>query len=127
MVKKPFPKQTFATAALGLLVCLTGCRSERFSDYPALTQAAAMAAAPVVHSDSVILREGDVIKITFPGSPNLSTAQQIRRDGKISMQLVGELEVAGMTTSQLEKKLGQLYEKEILTKEVNVVLESSAF
>jgi polysaccharide export outer membrane protein len=80
-----------------------------------------------LHPESLVLREGDVVKITFPGSPNMNTTQQIRRDGKISLQLVGEIQATGMTTTDLEKKLAELYDKQLLTKEVNVVLESSAF
>jgi len=73
------------------------------------------------------LREGDTLRITFPGSPNLNTSQQIRRDGKISLPLVGEVKVVGMTPVELEKQLVKLYEPQLVTKEVNVMLESSAY
>jgi polysaccharide export outer membrane protein len=127
MVNKPFRTQTVAVVALTLLVGAGGCQSEKFSDFEALTQAGAAAGPPAPRPDSLLLREGDVIKISFPGSPNMNTTQQIRRDGKISLQLVGEMAVVGMTTGQLEKKLAEVYDKQLLTKEVNVVLESSAF
>src|SRR5271165_4948718 len=32
-------------------------------------------------SKSLVLQEGDTIKISFPGAPNLDTTQPIRRDG----------------------------------------------
>ena len=67
------------------------------------------------------------MRITFPGSPNLNGVQQIRRDGKISLPLVGEFKAAGMTPSNMEKELVKLYEPQLVNKEVNVVLESSAY
>src|ERR1044071_4027339 len=78
-------------------------------------------------SDSIVLREGDVVKITFPGAPNLNTTQAIRRDGKIALQLVGEVKAAGMTPTDMEKELLKLYAPQLQTKEVSVTVESSAF
>lgn len=75
----------------------------------------------------MVLREGDTVRITFPGSPNLNTVQQIRRDGKISLPLVGELKAVGLTTSNLQTQVLKLYEPQLVTKEVNVSLESSAY
>jgi polysaccharide biosynthesis/export protein len=112
---------------LAFVVAGTGCRSSKISQYDSLTQGSAFAGPVAPRPDNLVLREGDIIKISFPGSPNMNTSQQIRRDGKISLQLLGEKTVAGMTTSQLEAKLAEWYEKQLLTKEVTVVLESSAF
>lgn len=78
-------------------------------------------------SDLVTLREGDVLKISFPGSPNLDASQQIRRDGKITLSLVGEVEAAGLTPDALQKKLIELYASQISSKEINVALQTSTF
>jgi polysaccharide biosynthesis/export protein len=78
-------------------------------------------------SEFLTLREGDTLRITFPGSPNLNTSQQIRRDGKISLPMVGEVKAAGLRPSELEKELVKLYAPQLVTKEVNVTLESSAY
>jgi protein involved in polysaccharide export with SLBB domain len=48
------------------------------------------------------------VRIAFPGSGNLNTIQQIRRDGRISLPLVGDFKAAGMTPSNLEKELVKL-------------------
>jgi len=82
---------------------------------------------PVSPPDFINLREGDVLKISFPGSPTLDTTQQIRRDGKITLPLVGEVDAAGMSPSALEKKLVDLYAPQLVTKQVTVELESSSF
>ena len=78
-------------------------------------------------SDLIILREGDVVKITFPGSASLDTQQQIRRDGKITMPLIGEMDAVGLTPDGLKQKIVELYGSQIASKEVNVSLQTSTF
>lgn len=83
--------------------------------------------AQPVHSEKIILREGDVVKITIPGSDNLNSTQPIRRDGKINLSLVGEVAAAGMTPDELQKKLVELYAPQISSHEITVEVVSSAF
>ncbi len=104
--------------ALGLFFCAPGCRTPRFEQLPDPN-----AAKP----ESLVLREGDVLKISFPAAPNLNTAQTIRRDGRITLPLVGEFQAAGKTPSSMEKELLDLYGPQLQTKEVTVTVESSAF
>src|SRR5271157_1714886 len=58
---------------------------------------------------SLVLQEGDTIKIAFPGAPNLDTIESIRRDGKITLQMVGEYDAAGKTPAAVEADLKKLY------------------
>jgi len=83
--------------------------------------------AEKAHSEMIILREGDELKITFPGNPNLDSTQQIRRDGKIVMPLVGETQAAGMTPDALRQSLVKLYATQISSQEINVFVQSSSF
>jgi polysaccharide export outer membrane protein len=76
--------------------------------------------------EEIVLREGDVVKIEFPGSPGLNVTEPIKRDGKISL-LVGEVTAAGKTVDQLQKDLLELYGPQLVTKMLIVSLESSAF
>ena len=78
-------------------------------------------------STPIILREGDVVKVTFPGSPNLDTTQPIRRDGKVNLPLIGEVDASGMSPSALQDKLVQAYASQISSKEVIVQVVSSSF
>jgi len=78
-------------------------------------------------AEVLVLRESDVLKISFPGNPNLNTTQPIRRDGMISMPLVGEVKAAGKTPSELEKDLVDLYSTQLLSKEVTVEVQNSSF
>ena len=67
------------------------------------------------------------MKISFPGSPNLNSVQQIRTDGKINLPLVGEVAAAGLTPDALQRKLIDLYANQLTTKEVLVEVQSSSF
>jgi polysaccharide biosynthesis/export protein len=76
--------------------------------------------------EALILREGDALKISFPGSPNLDTTQTIRRDGKITLQLAGEITASGMTPSDLEKEIAKAYGTQLISKEVTVTVIASS-
>src|ERR1700683_1145625 len=75
-----FPAAILGVVALAALVLNSGCE----------------APAPIPSGEAephheLTLREGDVLRISFPGAPNLDVAPQpIRRDGKISMPILGE-------------------------------------
>src|SRR5262249_7552896 len=122
--KEPMKKELIGirvglvTSSLACLLSLTGCQTTpRFSN---LDENKGKAPAPIV------LREGDSVRISFPGAPNLNTVQQIKRDGRIGLQLVGEVQAAGLTANQLEKELLKLYGPQLQTKEVSVAVENSS-
>ena len=110
-----------AAGMLFLLLNTTGCHSPSFSNLQAN-------ALPIPKSDVIVLlREGDTVRITFPGAPNLNTTQLIRRDGKVTLPLIGEFKASGLTIADMQKELVKLYAPELQTKEVMVTLESSIF
>jgi polysaccharide biosynthesis/export protein len=77
--------------------------------------------------ESQRLREGNDIRIVFPGAPNLDTAQKIRPDGRITLYIIGELAVAGMTPPELEQELLRRYAGQLASNEVSVTVLSSTF
>jgi polysaccharide export outer membrane protein len=89
--------------------------------------AAAPTNPPPANSDSLILREGDSIHISFPGTPALNTTQIIRRDGKITLEMVGEVTAAGLTPRALQEELIKRYGDQLVVKEIFVTVQSSAF
>lgn len=93
----------------------------------ALVASAYSQEAAGARNDSQKLREGDVIRVVFPGAPNLDTTQQIRRDGRVNLFIIGELQVAGMTPVELEQDLVQRYQGQLASNEVNVTVVSSTF
>jgi polysaccharide export outer membrane protein len=90
-------------------------------------KAATTVARDSIPYSEIRLREGDSIKISFPGAPNLDTTQQVRRDGKITLSLGGEITALGQTPSELEKALLKLYESQLVVKQVIVSVNSSSF
>lgn len=74
-----------------------------------------------------LLRAGDVIRVSFPGTPALESTQQIRRDGKINLEIVGEVSAAEKTPAELEKELLALFAPNLVNKEVKVTVVSSSF
>jgi len=110
-----------ALARLSLLVC-----------FVLVPLSSCTTAPPILPEDltpysSVTLTEGDTVSITFPGSPDLNTAQRIRRDGKIDLKTVGEIQAAGKTPKELEKDILKLYEKDLVLKEVSVIQQSTSY
>ncbi|HVM59647.1 MAG TPA: polysaccharide biosynthesis/export family protein [Verrucomicrobiae bacterium] len=105
-------------SVIAIVATIAGCRTPQ-DKLPTQSDADRSAA--------VILREGDTVKITFPGAPNLNESQQIRRDGKLALSLVGEVTAAGLTPSDLEKEILKLYAPQLVTKEVMVTVVSSSF
>lgn len=78
--------------------------------------------------DVQTLSAGDVIKIAFPGTPSMrEDTQQIRRDGKINLTIIGEVKAADKTPSELEKELVEAYASQLTSKEIKVTVVSSSF
>jgi polysaccharide export outer membrane protein len=106
-----------ATGIFVAMLAMTGCS----------TPQGPMAVAPNLERGPQTLNVGDQIRVTFPGAPNLNDTQQIRRDGKINLQLVGEVVAVDKTPAQLQSELTQTYATQIVSKEVNVTVVSSSF
>jgi polysaccharide export outer membrane protein len=119
--KKLLAKSGLMALALAVLMAIAGCKSSHFNNVSELTK------PPAPHSESIALREGDGLKISFPGVPNLNTTQIVRRDGNITLPLVGEVKAVGKTPAQLRDDLVKLYAGQIESKEITVELASSAF
>src|SRR5258706_542547 len=108
-------------SAVSIALCLllqTGCKT---APPAAITQADQEA------SKSINLVEGDTVKITFPNAPVLNTAGQVRRDGKISIPSLGEVNAVGLTPADLEKEIVKRYGDQLVSKEVTVSLERATF
>src|SRR3954451_10480920 len=78
-----------------------------------------------VAPSAVTLVAGDVIKLTFPGAPELNQSQKIRTDGKVNLPLIGEVPASGKTVPGLQTDLAARYKSELKTSSVVVTLESS--
>ena len=113
---------------IALIAMSSGCESQpQASSSNPPVRVPAKQSIDAQQPESLTLREGDVIKISFPGAPNLDSVQTIRRDGKVALALVGEAQAAGMKPNDLQAELLKLYAPQLVTKEVNVSVVSSTF
>ncbi len=85
---------------------------------------AAMETAAPVDPKTFVLGAEDIIAIRVWREPELSFAAQIRSDGKITMQLVGEIDAAGLTPDQLTAKVVEKLSEYINKPEVSVSVQS---
>jgi len=112
-------KSRFLVVLASVCLLLVGCETP-----PQAPLSAGIDATP---DPNVVLREGDTVRVSFPGATQLDTSQQIRRDGKIALTTFGELQAAGLTPAQLEKQIIERFGKDLVTKEVTVALLSAQY
>lgn len=112
-----FASVLVSLGCLGVLL-LAGCQS---------AQPTVISEAEAGPDVTITLREGDVVKVAFAGTPSLNTTQQIRRDGNINLALVGDVKAAGLTPGALEQEVLRAYGTQLLSREVTVTLESTTF
>jgi polysaccharide biosynthesis/export protein len=80
-------------------------------------------AAPVDPKTYVIGPE-DILSVRVWREPELSSAVQVRPDGKITLPLVGEMEAAGQTPEGLKTKIVEALQEYIIKPDVIVSLQS---
>ena len=82
-------------------------------------------AFPVASEPKLFLKAGDVLQVKFLYWPELNEDKQsIRPDGKISLQLVGDVHAEGLSPDELRTQLLQLYEDKLIDPEISVVVSS---
>jgi polysaccharide export outer membrane protein len=72
----------------------------------------------------VRLSPGDSIKVTFADENVQDITEEIRRDGKISLPLIGELTAAGKRLMELQNEIKSRYEGRLDNPEVLVILST---
>lgn len=80
----------------------------------------------VSHESGGILRPGDTIDIKFQYWPDMDDSQTIRPDGKITLQLIDDIQAAGLTPQQLDENLTHLYQDKLKDPEISVIVRSLA-
>jgi len=116
-VQRIMVRQIAVACSLLLLGVGAGCQTHD-SD--------ARAAGLEYQHQALIIREGDSLRIAFPGAPTMDTTVKVRTDGKVTLPLLGEQSVTGTTAEELQKKLLALYAPQLVSKQVTVTLVSSS-
>ncbi len=78
---------------------------------PPPTESAAPAASP---SGEYQVGPGDVLEITVYDNPELSRIPTVQTNGAITYPLLGEIQVAGLTVSEVQRKITNLLAKDYL-------------
>jgi protein involved in polysaccharide export with SLBB domain len=94
----------FVLALLSLSI-MWGCASEIKVPPLTLADVSRMEAAANSTLQTYRIEPGDSLSIRYTFHPEMNQEELVRRDGKISAVLVGEVSVAGMTTAELTKYL----------------------
>src|SRR5262245_2126560 len=113
--------------AAGLLLLTLGCHKTGpyvwVNEYvdPTAT-AAASSAGP---HDAYVIGAGDVISVSVWEQDKLSTKTRVRTDGRISMPMINDVDVAGKTPTDVSRDLETKLKGYVLHPKVNVVVEES--
>lgn len=100
---------------LASVITVVGCESKPIA-LPAREVPVVSATMPTT------LGPGDDVEIKFYYAPELNIQQKVRSDGKISVQLVGDIQAAGKTPEELDAMLQDAYSKHLKFPEVSVIV-----
>lgn len=84
--------------------------------------APASPAVPVVNPDEYMVGEADLLLVSIWKEPELSRTVVVRPDGKISLPLMNEVKVSGMTVSQIQDLLSARLRAYVVDPQVNVTV-----
>jgi len=100
---------------------LCGCATQQSNVAP---EAAVLAATSSGEPAPYFIQPGDQLDIKFFYNPELNETVTVRPDGKISLQLVDEVQAAGLKPSQLDKVLTERYAYELKKPVITVIVRS---
>jgi protein involved in polysaccharide export with SLBB domain len=80
--------------------------------------------ATIQPTAAYIIQPGDQLDIKFFYNPELNESVTVRPDGKISLQLVDEVQTAGLQPAELDEMLTRQYSQELKKPEVTVIVKS---
>jgi protein involved in polysaccharide export with SLBB domain len=123
--KEKLPILTVVVFSIGAL--LLGCQSSSYNSGMFEAEATLPRKASkeeAMHPPHVALVPGDVLEVKFFYTPDLNESQTVRPDGKIALQLVGEVKVEGKSPAVLRDELLELYTPHLKMPEIAIVIRS---
>lgn len=88
----------------------------------AATTGMLMAAPPEQTRSEYRIQPGDQLDIKFFYNPELNEQITVRSDGRITLQLINEVDAGGLTPAQLTENLKTAYAKEIVNPKIAVIV-----
>ena len=120
------------SAALLVAIAVTGCgpkHDPKPTDATVQAQPAGLyptlADNPRPTHDPYVLQVGDELAIKFYNNPELNEDVKVRPDGKISLQLIDDVDAAGRTPTQLDAELTKRYTGELADPNVSVIVRNT--
>jgi polysaccharide export outer membrane protein len=119
MTKRKWQIAVVITGCISVLVLLIGCQT-----FPKEVKIAPVEFEPKEYPEpEVKLNPGDSLEIRFFYTPELNTVQTIRPDGKIALQLIGEVMAQGKTPIELKEDLHEQYKQHIKQLDITVIVQ----
>ena len=117
VVKRLWLRVVIGIGVLAVVGIVAGCSSrqsvpQQRSQHVAFTES------------QVLLGPGDVIEVVFRLTPELNVVQTVRPDGRVWLQQIGEVAVAGKTPRQLQAELMGLYSVDLKNHEILINVQS---
>lgn len=107
-----------AVMALVLVFASSSCESpEPYTPIPA----EAFSSRPTGN-----LAAGDVIRVSYPGAPELNTTQKVMANGKVSLPTIGDVTAQGKSVASFQSQLTGLYQSHLQNPAVLVSVEEVA-
>ncbi len=106
---------------VGVLVLLAGCVSY-VGERPVAELALLQKHAPF---QAFTCGCGDVLKLEVEGYPDLNRQVMVAPDGSISLRLLGDVYVTGLTLGEVRDKVAALYDEHIPSPRVEVTVEET--
>jgi polysaccharide biosynthesis/export protein PslD len=110
-----------------LMGCSTNAQMTRNEAHEAISTAPVspkMATTGTSAPTEYLIRPGDELSLKFFYNPELNEDVVVRPDGRISLQLVDEIQASGKTPSQLDEELTEKYSVELKRPAITVILRS---
>jgi polysaccharide export outer membrane protein len=79
-------------------------------------------AAPVEPDAPYLIKTGDSLDIRFYKTPELNVEVPVRSDGKVSLELIGDVQAAGLAPEVLARVLTERYAAELMDPRVSVIV-----
>ena len=117
-------KEAILVLVLGIFAgsLLIGCASQssNIKEVEPLAPAQIKTQKPFVYT----IAPGDRLDIKFFFNPELNETITVRPDGIISLQLIDEIQAAGLKPAELDEKLTELYSRELRKPVLTVIVRS---
>jgi polysaccharide export outer membrane protein len=110
--------------ALALALAVVGCSS--VGDVPRPGPTPKPYFQTVNEAGDYVIRHGDNLTISFFNDPTLNEDVVVRPDGKITLQLIGDVEAAGLSPAQLDERLTQAFSGELIEPDLTVIVRQFA-